>query len=493
MHYKSMGLLILALFCGIVCSMAVKQIFIAPSKSNQPLDATVPQVQILIAKKDLVAGTELTPQNVRFAAYPENKAPKDAIMRYAGIEKRRVVRSVAKNEPISLFDLEIESEIKESDTLFVPPGHVVVPVRIEGVTSGIGFGDIYRFLKLEKLLLPGDKVVLSTVQEEAAADGANKSGSPLKLVLKTLVDGADIYKITTETTPSAGGSLKKTSVISVLLNRENAEQVKNAAKDGKLRLTLMEKKAPESGQMALSPGGLNSNTGFNRMSAPAASSLQGNAIPFRLQPGVQNGTDSEPIRTAQLPNEVSPQEPIHRNQLPLLLNAPAHQDAAPVQVQRPAAVAQSQPASETPALPETPVAKEATAKSKTESAAEPDPMEAKNKTFLKDIKSLPKEESTPSQQESAIPDRKKTTVAELPTLETPNEIKNNAAPSGMNIDKTVAAGTIAEVQPAAEPAPAFQYLYRPNTGAVAEPKTDKPFRQIPAVTVPRASNVGYSH
>lgn len=283
MHYKLFGWLIVALACGVGSSFIVKAMW-QGENVNPPSATGGTLTQILVAKTDLAPGSELGPQNIRFDLVPENKIPRDAIFHYEGIAGRKVVGHVARNKPISLFDLEMKIETSTRESSFIPPGFSVVPIRIENVTSGGTFSNLGAILKLEDIISSGDRVSLSVLLEERASRQSDSiDPAPQRIVSKPLVENVAIYSVQTELLPHDGDQLKKTPIVSVLLDREKTNQVKVAMNEGKLRMTLTQGNA-----------GLDSpRPGQNTDSTPIAVNILSNLGRFRAESSPKSPDDSQ--------------------------------------------------------------------------------------------------------------------------------------------------------------------------------------------------------
>ncbi|MDD3587911.1 MAG: Flp pilus assembly protein CpaB [Thermoguttaceae bacterium] len=294
MHYKLFAWLIVALACGVGCSFVVKAMLQGDS-AKAPLTANGPQTQIMVAKADLTPGTELGPQNIRFDLVPEDKVPQNAIFRYEGIAGRKVVGNIARNKPISRFDLEMKVESSNHEASFIPPGFSVVPIRIENVTSGGTFSDLASILKLEDVVSAGDRVSLNVLLEERVAKQGESLDQPLqRIVSKPLVENVSIYSVQTELLPDTSDRLKKIPIVSVLLDREKTNQVKVAMREGKLRMMLTQGKASKESLVPGRPAeaapiavNILSNLGQFRTDSPQKSSgtPQGTAVSAKVQTG----------------------------------------------------------------------------------------------------------------------------------------------------------------------------------------------------------------
>ncbi|MDO5581569.1 MAG: SAF domain-containing protein [Planctomycetia bacterium] len=239
MQYKLAIYLIVALVLGVFSSLAVKKAMFTEDVKQQVVRKG-PTVNVLVAKTDLIAGSEFTAQNIRFDSIPESIIPRDAIFTTDGILHRKAAGDIPKDAVITLFDIKMPQKGEKEDAItFIPPGYSVVPIQIDSVSNTESGGDISDYLKLDEVIKVGDKVELSVVQRE---ESENKRGALPKLVVRTIIPSADVYKVFTELRASDNGAAPhRFSILSVLLDENGIKQVKKAVSTGRIRLSVLKK------------------------------------------------------------------------------------------------------------------------------------------------------------------------------------------------------------------------------------------------------------
>jgi len=242
MNSKTLFLLVVALICGTITSFGVKLVFFNTSEEDNAGEAVItgPMGEIVVAKTDLMAGDELNAQNIRIALVPEKEISQDAVFNFDSTVTHRVLRNIAKDTPLSIFDLEL-IENQEETVSYTQPGYAVVPIQIEQIVTSGDSRNYTNVLQLDQLIRPGDQVSLTVTQEDISADRntTGASRSLRKLVNKTLIDSIPVYSIVCEPkTGKVGNSDDKISTVSFMMNKEEEDLVQNAMVSGKIRLVV---------------------------------------------------------------------------------------------------------------------------------------------------------------------------------------------------------------------------------------------------------------
>lgn len=240
MSLRSQLILIFALIAGVFFAIGFRTIFYtkpAPLSEEEQKLASEPKVPILVAKGNLAVGEELTAQNIRFQRFAESQVPWNAIFHFQDTIGRTLVKPVQNGRLISLFDLNDPDQEEKADISFVPPGFQPIPIEID---SMLGTGD-RTFAELKRILTPQQKIDVAVVLEDknAAQETADPHPQQRKLVSKPLCREAEIYRLASTRKQVAGSAEPaKVAVVYLLLNDEQAEQVKEAAKVGNILLTI---------------------------------------------------------------------------------------------------------------------------------------------------------------------------------------------------------------------------------------------------------------
>jgi len=179
---------------------------------------SIPTRPVVVAAADLDVGAELRREDIRIIDWPANAVPANAIGDPSQVIGRGIVLPVIQNEPIlpnKLASTEAGSGLPPA----IPPGLRAVSVRVNEVIGVAGY------------VLPGTRVdVVATV----SPTGSN-SDITSKVVLtnvQVLAAGTKIERDTDRNKPMP------VSVVTLLVNPEEAERLTLASTEGKIQLAL---------------------------------------------------------------------------------------------------------------------------------------------------------------------------------------------------------------------------------------------------------------
>jgi pilus assembly protein CpaB len=180
---------------------------------------SIPTRPVVVAAADLDVGAELRREDIRIIDWPANAVPKNAIGDPKDVIGRGIVLPVIENEPIlpnKLASKEAGSGLPPA----IPPGLRAVSVRVNEVMGGAGY------------VLPGTHVdVVATVSPTGA------SGDMTSKVVLT-----DVQVLAAGTKIERDGSDRNkpiaVSVVTLLVNPEEAERLTLASTEGKIQLAL---------------------------------------------------------------------------------------------------------------------------------------------------------------------------------------------------------------------------------------------------------------
>ncbi len=228
---------------------------------------TIPTRPVVVAAADLDIGAELRRDDIRIIQWPSNAAPANAIGNADDVIGRGLILPVIQNEPI----LPMKLSSKEAGAGLppaIPPGLRAVSVRVNEVIGVAGY------------VLPGTHVdVVATVNPtDRRADTTSKV---ILTNVQVLAAGTKIERDSDRNKPIA------VTVVTLLVNPEEAERLTLASNEGKIQLAL---RNPLDKTMAATPG-----------ARPAA--LLGLAQPVRLAASRARVSQSAPAPplTAELP------------------------------------------------------------------------------------------------------------------------------------------------------------------------------------------------
>ena len=180
---------------------------------------SIPTRPVVVAAADLDVGAELRREDIRIIEWPANAVPANAIGDPKDVIGRGIVLPVIQNEPILPNKL---SQVGAGGGLppAIPPGLRAVSVRVNEVIGVAGY------------VLPGTHVdVVATV----AASGVSTEVTS-KVVLTNVQVLAAGTKI--ERDGSDKNKPMPVSVVTLLVNPEEAERLTLASTEGKIQLAL---------------------------------------------------------------------------------------------------------------------------------------------------------------------------------------------------------------------------------------------------------------
>lgn len=216
MRNMSIVILVAAIILGLLAVAGVQGVLSGRSSGEA---AKVAMTTVVIARKPLEFGTELTPEALEEKEWPAEAVPEGSFIKIdevVGAERRVALRSIAVGEPV-LKDKVSGFGGRAALSQVIEEGYRAVAVRITDVSGAGGF------------ILPGDKVdVLLTI---------SASGDRLDTVTNILLQNTRVLAIDQEADESTGGAIvAKAATIEVL--PEDAQRIALASTVGTLSLSL---------------------------------------------------------------------------------------------------------------------------------------------------------------------------------------------------------------------------------------------------------------
>jgi pilus assembly protein CpaB len=188
------------------------------SEEPAPLQALEPSgTQIVVAGRELPAGTILTREDLEIVEWPGGNPPEGFISQPGEVVGRGVITKVFRNEPILMAEIALK-EAGGGLPITIPEGMRAISVEVDEVIGVAGF------------VLPGTRVdVLATVMP-----GTNRSETMTRIILQNVpVLTADQSY---QTDPS--GEPVLVTVVTLLVPPDEAEILTLAATEGKIQLAL---------------------------------------------------------------------------------------------------------------------------------------------------------------------------------------------------------------------------------------------------------------
>jgi pilus assembly protein CpaB len=200
-----------ALVCGIGAGFMIFEYLRAPEESvAAPTDRTRP---VVVAARDLAAGTILQPLDIKVVEWPAELAPATYARNEAAVLGRGLVAHVSADEP--LLEAKLAQAGQGGLPVVIPDGMRAVSVKVNEVIGVAGF------------VLPGTRVdVLATF------------GDGNEAVTRVILQNVEALAAGQTTQPDAQGKPQTVPVITLLVSPEEAEDLTLAATQGQIQLAL---------------------------------------------------------------------------------------------------------------------------------------------------------------------------------------------------------------------------------------------------------------
>src|SRR5919201_1772628 len=212
MRNRIFAVLAIAVLAGGVLAYATYNLV-----QNQPAKVvSMPTQPVVIAAADLSLGSELRKEDLTVANYPQGQAPEGAFMRVSDVVGRGLIAPIVKNEPVLKAKL-ASKEAGSGLPPVIPEGMRAVSVRVNEVIGVAGY------------VLPGTRVdVVATVNPTQQQEDITS-----KVVL------TDVQVLAAGTNMEQNGHKEKpmaVSVVTLLVNPDEAERLTLASTEGKIQL-----------------------------------------------------------------------------------------------------------------------------------------------------------------------------------------------------------------------------------------------------------------
>ena len=209
MRTKSALLLVIALGCGVVASVAVSQVVL-----DQKNRGEVQTVGILVVSKDLSAATRIPADGFRVEQWQVDRVPPGALTDPKMVESKFTKQRLYAGEPI--IEAKLSSKGKEFS---VPMGYRIFDCPVKDASGGGGY------------IGPGDHVDVFGYFDKGARIIAAKSVKVMENLEVVMIDGVAVVD------PEAT-SQKKSTTIQLLVKDSQYIVLDTAANLGNLRLAL---------------------------------------------------------------------------------------------------------------------------------------------------------------------------------------------------------------------------------------------------------------
>jgi pilus assembly protein CpaB len=198
------------------------------NNQGKPQTAGAPQgVPVVVAKDDLQLGTQLKPEDLAVVQFPAGQKPEGAFSDPNELKDRGLVVPVVKNEPILAAKL-ASKEAGAGLPPIIPEGMRAVSVRVDDVIGVAGY------------VLPNTRVdVLAT---------ASPGGQTQDVTTKLILSNVQVITSGTRIDQDEENKPMQVTVVTLVVNPEQAERLALASTEGKIQLALrnpLDQGAPE--------------------------------------------------------------------------------------------------------------------------------------------------------------------------------------------------------------------------------------------------------
>ncbi|MCU0707978.1 MAG: Flp pilus assembly protein CpaB [Pirellula sp.] len=208
MRTKSLILLIIAIGCGVVASVAVSQVMMEKQDGEAPRTSG-----ILVTAKDISPMTKLTAELIRVEQWPVDRIPLGSLTDTKEIEGKYAKQRLYTGEPI----IEAKLSARGKD-LVVPTGFRIFDLKVDDSNGGSGY------------IGPGDRVDVTGFFEKGNRFPVSKSVRVMRNIEVAMVDGISFRD------PEAAP--KRANTIQLLVQDKQYEVLDTASNLGKLKLSL---------------------------------------------------------------------------------------------------------------------------------------------------------------------------------------------------------------------------------------------------------------
>lgn len=187
------------------------------SEEPAPLQAATPSETIVVAARDLPAGTIVRREDVETVSWPGSATPEGFATQAGEVVGRGLIVEVRRNEPLVGWKL-ADKEAGGGLSITIPEGMRAVSVEVDEVIGVAGF------------VLPGTRVdVLATVMP-----GSDRRQTTTRIILQNVRAVAADQRYQQD----VNGEPLTVTVVTLLVTPEQAEELTLAATEGRIQLAL---------------------------------------------------------------------------------------------------------------------------------------------------------------------------------------------------------------------------------------------------------------
>lgn len=174
---------------------------------------------IVVAAADLPVGTKLEEQDLRLVKFPSSNLPPGIFRTVAEAVGRGVVVPITKNEMIMESKLAAENAGAGLPSL-IPSGMRAISVKVNDVISVAGF------------VTPGTRV------DVLVTGNPTRTGDPGDILTTTVLSNVQVLASGQKLQKNEQGEPQQVTVITLLVNPEDAQKLTLASTEGRIQLSL---------------------------------------------------------------------------------------------------------------------------------------------------------------------------------------------------------------------------------------------------------------
>ncbi len=217
MKSKSLILMFVSLGFGLVAAIGISQVM---GQKKTPAQPQIKMGTVLIAADFLDHNTELNDEKIKVEQWPLDIIPPNAATKVEDILNKAITTRYSKGSPIILEDLVDKTAVQR---LPIPAGYKVVAIKVSADDTIYG------------LLAPGDRIDVIGVFHDRS-NGVSTTTS------RTFLKNIQVFSIDKSTRREAGPreatASKNNSILGVLVNQKQAEELVLAQKAAQLKIVL---------------------------------------------------------------------------------------------------------------------------------------------------------------------------------------------------------------------------------------------------------------
>lgn len=188
-----------------------------PGATADARAATLEVVDVVVAARDLGAGSVLVPEDVRLIEWPARSVPADFSRSPAEVVGRGLLAQVATNEPLLSSKL-ASKEAGGGLSILIPAGKRAMSVKVDDVVGVAGF------------VLPGTRVDVMVTLDQAAGQEEPRT--------RLLLQNVQVASAGQTTERDAQGRPKSVPVVTLVVDPAQGEKLALASSKGRIQLAL---------------------------------------------------------------------------------------------------------------------------------------------------------------------------------------------------------------------------------------------------------------